>query len=366
MPLALAAERHPDLVERHLGTVVTARTRSPRATTRTGPTARSSTCRAARTSRPRSCSRACTRRPARALHRRALVIVLEEGAEAEVWEQYAVRRATTPTASSTASSSSSSARTPTCASSTPRTLSREDAGSSARSARSSRATASLDWVALGFGSAQRQGLPGDEARRPGRATARSPAPTRRAAASTSTSTRCRSTRRRTRRPTSPSAGSSSGRSSAVWRGMIKVDHGAQQTDAFQESRNLLLSKKAHADAIPGLEILANDVRCTHAAAIAQIDPEQLFYLRSHGLPEPQAPAARRSRASSPRSSSASRRGRCATPSRRRARAAPRARARFLSGSGASPTRRARAGTAPARPRRPPAARGSARGRRRRS
>jgi Fe-S cluster assembly protein SufD len=65
--------------------------------------------------------------------------------------------------------------------------------------------------------------------------------------------------------------------------MIKVDPGAQQTDAFQECRNLLLSKRAHADAIPGLEILANDVRCTHAAAIAQIDPEQLFYLRSRGL-----------------------------------------------------------------------------------
>ena len=75
-----------------------------------------------------------------------------------------------------------------------------------------------------------------------------------------------------------------GRSSAVWRGMIQVDEGAQRTDAFQESRNLLLSKKAHADAIPGLEILANDVRCTHAAAIAQIDDEQLFYLNSHGLP----------------------------------------------------------------------------------
>ena len=61
--------------------------------------------------------------------------------------------------------------------------------------------------------------------------------------------------------------------------------GSQRTDAFQESRNLLLSKRAHADAIPGLEILADDVRCTHAAAIAQIDPEQLFYLRSHGLPQ---------------------------------------------------------------------------------
>jgi Fe-S cluster assembly protein SufD len=68
--------------------------------------------------------------------------------------------------------------------------------------------------------------------------------------------------------------------------MIKVDPGAQQTDAFQECRNLLLSKRAHADAIPGLEILANDVRCTHAAAIAQIDKEQLFYLRSRGLGEP--------------------------------------------------------------------------------
>jgi len=74
-----------------------------------------------------------------------------------------------------------------------------------------------------------------------------------------------------------------GRSEAVWRGNIIVDPGAQQTDAFQESRNLLLSKKAHADAIPGLEIQANDVRCTHAAAIAQIDPEQLFYLKSRGL-----------------------------------------------------------------------------------
>jgi Fe-S cluster assembly protein SufD len=76
-----------------------------------------------------------------------------------------------------------------------------------------------------------------------------------------------------------------GRSTAVWRGMIRVDPGAQQTDAFQESRNLLLSNRAHADAIPGLEIEADDVRCTHAAAIAQIDPEQVHYLRSHGLDE---------------------------------------------------------------------------------
>jgi len=79
-----------------------------------------------------------------------------------------------------------------------------------------------------------------------------------------------------------------GRSTAVWRGMIKVDEGAQRTDAFQEARNLLIGKKAHADAIPGLEILADDVRCTHAAAIAQIDPEQVFYLRARGLEQESA------------------------------------------------------------------------------
>jgi Fe-S cluster assembly protein SufD len=75
---------------------------------------------------------------------------------------------------------------------------------------------------------------------------------------------------------------------AVWRGMIRVDPGAQRTDAFQESRNLLLSADAHADAIPGLEIEADDVRCTHAAAVAQVDAEQLYYLRAHGVGEPEA------------------------------------------------------------------------------
>lgn len=75
---------------------------------------------------------------------------------------------------------------------------------------------------------------------------------------------------------------------AVWRGMIRVDPGAQQTDAFQESRNLLLSTEAHADAIPGLEIEADDVRCTHAAAVAQVDRDQLFYLTSRGLAEEEA------------------------------------------------------------------------------
>jgi Fe-S cluster assembly protein SufD len=78
------------------------------------------------------------------------------------------------------------------------------------------------------------------------------------------------------------------RATAVWRGMIRVDPGAQRTDAFQENRNLLLSTEAHADAIPGLEIEADDVRCTHAAAVAQVDAEQLYYLRSHGLGEAEA------------------------------------------------------------------------------
>jgi Fe-S cluster assembly protein SufD len=78
------------------------------------------------------------------------------------------------------------------------------------------------------------------------------------------------------------------RATSVWRGMIRVDPGAQQTDAFQESRNLLLSKHSHADAIPGLEIEADDVRCTHAAAVAQVDAEQLYYLRTRGLAESEA------------------------------------------------------------------------------
>ena len=51
---------------------------------------------------------------------------------------------------------------------------------------------------------------------------------------------------------------------------------------------MLLSGTAHADAIPGLEIEADDVRCTHAAAIATVDPEQLYYLRAHGLADDEA------------------------------------------------------------------------------
>ena len=75
---------------------------------------------------------------------------------------------------------------------------------------------------------------------------------------------------------------------AVWRGMIRVEKEAQKTNAYQENRNLMLSEKAHADSIPGLEILANDVRCTHGATLGQVDREQLFYLMSRGLSRAEA------------------------------------------------------------------------------
>jgi Fe-S cluster assembly protein SufD len=71
---------------------------------------------------------------------------------------------------------------------------------------------------------------------------------------------------------------------AVWRGMIRVEKDAQKTNAYQENRNLMLSPKAHADSIPGLEILANDVRCTHGATLGQVDREQLFYCMARGMP----------------------------------------------------------------------------------
>jgi Fe-S cluster assembly protein SufD len=76
--------------------------------------------------------------------------------------------------------------------------------------------------------------------------------------------------------------------SAVWRGMIRVEPDAQKTNAYQENRNLLLSDKAHADSIPGLEIMANDVRCTHGATLGRIDREQLFYLMARGLSRAEA------------------------------------------------------------------------------
>jgi Fe-S cluster assembly protein SufD len=75
---------------------------------------------------------------------------------------------------------------------------------------------------------------------------------------------------------------------AVWRGMIRVERDAQKTNAYQECRNLMLSPTTHAVPIPGLEILANDVRCTHGATVGRVDREQLFYLMARGLPRAEA------------------------------------------------------------------------------
>jgi Fe-S cluster assembly protein SufD len=78
------------------------------------------------------------------------------------------------------------------------------------------------------------------------------------------------------------------RARSVYQGLIQVSEGAQRTDAYQANRNLLLSDQARADSIPGLEILANDVRCTHGATIGHVDDEQMYYLRSRGLPSVEA------------------------------------------------------------------------------
>jgi Fe-S cluster assembly protein SufD len=75
---------------------------------------------------------------------------------------------------------------------------------------------------------------------------------------------------------------------SVYSGLIKVEEGAQKTDAFQQNRNLVLDRTARADSIPNLEIAANDVRCTHGATVAQVEPEHIFYLQARGIPRAEA------------------------------------------------------------------------------
>jgi Fe-S cluster assembly protein SufD len=279
MPLSQAVEEYGDLVDRHLGKVVgadenafVARNASeweggafvyvPRDTKLDAPVLLD----------------VLQTQEGTALNWRVL-IVLEEGAEAEVWEQYL---STAPGLLTTVVELvvGQNARL--------RFVSAQGLDESSYVFGTQRAKVArdgkLDWVVLGFGSAngkvfQNTILEGEGAE--GKVTGAYATRGRQhldfdttqehAAANCNSDLAFR--------------GILGGRSSAVWRGMIKVDPGAQQTDAFQESRNLLLSKRAHADAIPGLEILADDVRCTHAAAIAQIDPDQLFYLRARGLDE---------------------------------------------------------------------------------
>ena len=71
----------------------------------------------------------------------------------------------------------------------------------------------------------------------------------------------------------------------IFAGLIQVDDNAHHTDSFQTCRNLLLSDEAEANSLPGLEINADQVRCSHGATNGQIDPEQLFYLNARGIPE---------------------------------------------------------------------------------
>jgi len=79
-------------------------------------------------------------------------------------------------------------------------------------------------------------------------------------------------------------GALKGKSRSVWQGMIYVAPAAQKTDGYQANRNLVLSDGARADSIPGLEILADDVRCTHGATVGKLEQEPLFYLRTRGIP----------------------------------------------------------------------------------
>lgn len=72
-------------------------------------------------------------------------------------------------------------------------------------------------------------------------------------------------------------------SRVVWKGMIRVEPGAQRTDAYQKNDSLILADTARADSIPGLEIEANDVRCTHGATAGQVDEEMIFYLQARGI-----------------------------------------------------------------------------------
>jgi Fe-S cluster assembly protein SufD len=276
MPLDEAAERHPELVQRHLGTVVAsedpfvARNEAswsggafvyvPRGAVLSAPILLT----------------AVQSAEGSALHHRTL-IVLEQEAEAEVWEQYLSETdGLFNTVTELVVGQNAKLRyvcgqglsERTWVFGTQRAVVQRDGA--------------LDWIALGFGGANGRVRMETNLAGPGAS-----AKVTGAYASHERQHLDFDTTQEHAAPGTTSDLAFRGvlldRSTAVWRGIIRVDPGAQQTDAFQESRNLLLSKRAHADAIPGLEIEANDVRCTHAAAIAQVDPEQLYYLMSRGL-----------------------------------------------------------------------------------
>ena len=279
MPLALAAERHPELVDAHLGTVVADSALVARNDAHWSEGAFVYVPRGVQLDAPILIS-AVHEQAGTALHTRTLV-VLEQDAQAEVWDQVS------SAAEDTEGLVNGVVELVVGQNARLRYVNAQDLNEQTWVFGAQRAIVerdgNLDWITLGFGA--KNGKVFLETKLAG--------PGAHASVSGAYATRNRQhldfdTLQEHAAPNTTSdlayRGILDGRSSVVWRGMIQVDEGAQQTDAFQESRNLLLSKRAHADAIPGLEILANDVRCTHAAAIAQIDKEQLFYLQSHGLP----------------------------------------------------------------------------------
>jgi Fe-S cluster assembly protein SufD len=277
-----AASEHPDLVRRHLGTLIGADDDVFVALNDAGYRAGSFVYVPRGVALEAPISVATVQPGAGTLLNQRTLVVLEEGAHAEVWEQYLSGDAELDGVFNAVTElivGDGARLRYVCG----QGLSERSWVFGAQRAEVGR-DAGLDWVALGFGSASgrvrmetRLSGEGAEARVTG---------------AYATHARQHIDFDTTQEHAAPNTTSDlafrgvlQGRSSAVWKGNIIVDPGAQKTDAFQESRNLLLSKRAHADAIPGLEIQANDVRCTHAAAVAQVDPEQLFYLRSRGLRE---------------------------------------------------------------------------------
>jgi Fe-S cluster assembly protein SufD len=83
-------------------------------------------------------------------------------------------------------------------------------------------------------------------------------------------------------------GAVSRRGRSVFQGMIIVEHEAPGTDAYLSNKNLILTKGSRADAIPGLKILVDDVKCSHGSTTGKLDPAQLFYLMSRGIPKTEA------------------------------------------------------------------------------
>jgi Fe-S cluster assembly protein SufD len=280
MPLDAAAERFGELVSGALGTIVASGS-DPFVTINDAGWRGGALVYVPRNSRPDGpiSLTAIQRAAGRTLNWRTL-IVLEEGAEAEVWERYV--------SADDATDSLFNGVTELIVGpgANLRYVCGQDLSTSSWAFATQRAEvardASLEWVALGFGSAS--GKVRMETKLAGRG-----------ASAKVTGAYLGDGRQHLDYDTTQEhadedttsdlafRGVLGGRSTAVWRGMINVDKGAQRTDAFQDCRNLLVSNRAHADAIPGLEIEADDVRCTHAAAVAQVDPEQLFYLTSRGI-----------------------------------------------------------------------------------